>query len=338
MEQIAADLGISVRTVYRHRLRPRTPLPTWEVSELALKVWLALDESGTEKNLMSDLGVSRSTLHRGLSELRAAGLALTFRSPTTGKRIHRRREKTLVKDPFDVFSSPAEVKEFDPFAKSPVSVARETVATTADTFADWVKKQYPGHPYQVNRRALMSALGKARREHGITHYQETAALNLWLAGNPRPLGHTPLWRQFLSAYPSLVTGVPSSPAPDPSLPAPRRDIQQAQDLFEQTLEMARDLDRRLKDTNYPVYLDRFERGALYYQRVAKGAPLADPWDPASVPALDDLGGGGVVVDAGLDGQSQERGTDPGQDQTYGLFEPEDVEWYEDEDRDRHSEV
>lgn len=337
--QIAKALGISPRTVYRSKIRTTTPLPTWEVSELGLKVWLALEDVGTVTNLLHDLGVSRSTLNRGLLDLRSAGLVTSFRSPTTGKRVYRRLEKP-VGDPFDVFSKPQEVEEFDPFEK-PAGKKPKTgsVAETAQMFEEWARTTYPNTPYQTNRRALMGALGKARREYGITTYQETMALQTWMAKSPRPKGGYPLWKQFLAAYPALVQTIPATrPSREPVKARPvDQSAKQAQEAYEQTLEMAKDLDRELKDRDYPVYLDRYERGALYYQKVAKGSPLADPWDPS--PTTEHHGAGGVVVDAGLSGQAQEGGGDAGQDDWSSYFEPDDsVEWELEDDSDQHSQV
>ena len=337
--QIAKALGISPRTVYRSKIRTTTPLPTWEVSELGLKVWLALEDVGTVTNLLHDLGVSRSTLNRGLLDLRSAGLVTSFRSPTTGKRVYRRLEKP-VGDPFDVFSKSEEVEEFDPFERPAEKPKFGTVADTAKMFDEWARYTYPNTPYQTNRRALMGALGKARKEYGVTVYQETMAFQTWVAKAPRPKGGFPLWKQFLSAYPALVQSIPASPpSQEPVAPRPPKDpaIKQAQDDYEQTLEMAKDLDRELKDRDYPVYLDRYERGALYYQKVAKGSPLADPWDPS--PTTEHHGAGGVVADAGLSGQADEGGGDAGQDDWSSYFEPDDsVEWELEDDSDQHSQV
>lgn len=311
--EISQALGISRKTVYRHRIIISERLPTWSVSDLALKVWLALGESGTTTGLMHDLGCSRATLYRGLAELQGAGLAIRFRSPSTGRTIHRRMEEPM-RDPFDVFDEDDEV----------VAKPKDTVAATADRFAAWVKERYPSAPFQVNRRALMGALGKARKAQGITHYQESTALEMWIAGNPRLLGHAPLWRQFLAAYPALVAKVPAAPEAPREVVRPslsRQDMERK--YFEQTVEMARLIDLELKDRDYEEWLYRLDRKSLYYQRVASGAPLASPWEPPRSAPGDDVGGGGVAVDDGLGSESDEGGRDTGEQDWSRYFEEED---------------
>lgn len=329
--RVARELGVSTRTVYRHKIIVKDPLPTWEVSEMALRVWLALGDVGTISGLTHDLGVKSSTVYRGLRELRDVGLVTSFRSKSTGKTIYRREER--VRDPFDVFGSEEqEVAEFDPFLKKKDQPRTDSVADTAFVFAQWVEYNFPKTPYQTNRKALMSALGKARKEHGITPYQEKMALQVWFSKSPRPKGQAPLWRQFLAAYPALVMDIPSAPPAQvtrtPEDDDARQERKRQQALYEETLEMARTLDRSLKDKDYDEWLSREGRGALYVQRVSRGAVFADPWEPPRSAPTDDLGPGGVVVDDGLDGQADEGSSDTAQ-----YFVDEDAPLYYVEESD-----
>lgn len=324
-KDVAEALGISERTVYRHRIVLRTPLPTWEVSELGLKVWLGLGEVGTLSNLMHDLGCSRATLQRGLAELRRAGLLLSFRSPSTGKTIYRRLEEP-VRDPFDILDD--EPKTVGKKKKKKTG----SVAETADAFADWVKQAWPSAPFQTNRRALMGALSRARKDNGVTAYQEMTALQTWIATGPRVKGHVPLWKQFLASYPSLLADIPTS-EPVVAAPRPQADHVQkaAREAFEEIMEMARNLDREMKKDDYDEWFDRYLRKATYTQRVSSGASLSDPWEPPLSAPAEDAGTGGVVVDDGLDGQSYEGGGDPGGEDWSRFFEKEDTSiYYQDE--------
>ncbi len=334
--KVARDLGVSRRTVYRHKIIVKDPLPTWEVSEMALRVWLALGDVGTINGLTHELGVKSSTVYRGLRELREAGLITSFRSKSTGKTIYRREER--VRDPFDVFeSSPEPEAEFDPFLKKKDQPKFGTVSDTAFQFAQWVQVTFPNVPYQTNRKALMSALGRSRKEHGITVYQEQMALQVWISKGPRPKGQAPLWRQFLAAYPVLVMDI--SPTPPvkvtrtPEDDAARQERRRQQELFDQTLEMARSLDRELKDRDYDEWLSREGRGALYVQRVSRGGVFADPWEPPRSSPTDDLGHAGVVVDDGLDGQPEEGGGDASQ-----YFVEEDTPVYYVEESDTNADA
>ena len=337
--QVARALGISQRTVYRNRVRPPERLPTWEVSDLALRVWLALDEAGTMASLRQDVGCSEASLYRALSELKKAGLAVSFRSRTTHKAVYRRLEQPM-RDPFDVFSASEEPEEFDPFARTAEKPKTGSVAETAERFAEWVAQHWPSAPSQTNRKPMMAALSKARKENGVTAYQERTALEMWLSSGPRPKGQAPLWRQFLAAYPALVLQVPAAPpaAPvreDPKITA-RRKLER--DTHEAVLEMARTLDRELKDRDYDTYFERYNRKALYLQRVSKGAPLADPWDPPLSAPVDDPGAGGVVADHTLGGQTEEGGADAGEQDLSQFFEVEDTSVYFEQEDDSHQDA
>lgn len=337
--QVARALGISQKTVYRNRVRHPERLPTWEVSDLALRIWLALGDSGTVANLLEDLGCSRNTFYRGLRELKSVGLAVSFRTQS-GATVYRRLEQPM-RDPFDVFSSPEEPEEFDPFARTAAEKPKTgSVAETADRFAEWAAQQWPSAPSQTNRKPMMAALSKARKENGVTAYQERTALEMWLSSGPSPKGHAPLWRQFLAAYPALVLQVPAAPpaAPvreDPKITA-RRKLER--DTHEAVLEMARTLDRELKDRDYDTYFERYNRKALYLQRVSKGAPLADPWDPPLSASVDDPGDGGVVADHTLGGQTEEGGADAGEQDLSQFFEVEDTSVYFEQEDDSHQDA
>lgn len=111
--------------------------------------------------------------------------------------------------PTKTTTPPEESSPFDALgSKKPAKVAKENTYTTAMTFARWVKANFPKTPYQTNRRAMMGSLAQVRTDCGVTHYQETTALNNWFMTNPRP-NKAPLWKQFLAAYPMLLKDIPS---------------------------------------------------------------------------------------------------------------------------------
>lgn len=233
--KVAEELGISITTVYRHKPVKVEKLPTWKVSEKSLYVWMALGETSVVKHLLEDFpDLSKSTLYRCLKELMEAGWVQRCKA-TSGITVYRRREVAM--GPFQALAddeapAPARSKTtsskktragsstktttpheepapFDVLAeKKPKPVPKENTYTTAMTFDAWVKKNFPNFPYQTNRKSMMGALAQVRRECGVTHYQETTALQQWFMTNPRP-NKAPLWRQFLAAYPGLLKDIPS---------------------------------------------------------------------------------------------------------------------------------